>query len=312
MRRFVLVHGPWQLLIAASALKQASRSTGRRSRDTLVIFSLHDGHLPSSIREVIDRIAPAVWPWERIVVLDDATHQDVDHPGRSAEAIRALLHEGEPDEVWLDCLWGDAEKLVAEAFPSARLVLYEEGLHSYIPHHDHHFSFARLLHDPRGLYRDLRLRIRERSRPGDLSLALMLPRHLARVTATYLWISSMIPPADYQRRLPRVQLQTSFVKETLAQLSPPVDDLDLEPGHPRAIVLGQNFSSFGDLPRDVELNCYIDMATRLQSRGYDVIWKEHPRVRNPFLLELTEAVPDIHTPRTGARGPSSCSSSAWA
>jgi Alpha-2,8-polysialyltransferase (POLYST) len=293
MSRFVFVHGPWQLLIAASALRQASQSAGGGSRDTLVIFSLHDGPLPPPLREAMGRIAAVVWPWHRVVVLDDAIPRDLGDARRGMETVRASLQGTPPEEVWLDCLWGAPEKIAAEAYPAARLVLYEDGLHTYLPSEDHHLSAARLLRDPRATYRALRLRARERRDPGDLSLAGMLPRHLARVTASYLWISLMIPPADFQRRLPRVQLRTSYVKDTLAELSPIVDEIGLEPDGPRALVLGQCFSNYGGFPREIELDCYADMASRLQDMGYEVIWKEHPRTRRPFLPELVEAVPGV-------------------
>jgi hypothetical protein len=293
MSRFVFVHGPWQLLIAAAALRQAARSEQGRSRDTLVVFSLHDGPLAPPIVEVIRRIATAVWPWHRVVVLDDTIRWDLGEARRCMEAVRATLSDVPPDEVWLDCLWGAAEKIVAETYPKARLVLYEDGLHTYLPNEDHHLDAARPFGDPRGAYCALKLRLREWTHPEDLALAAMLPRHLSRVAASYLWITPMIPPADHQRRLPWVQLQTSFLKDTLARVSPIVDDIDLEPGGPRALILGQCFSNYGDLARGVEVDCYADMAKRLQDRGYEVVWKEHPRTRLPFLAELAEAVPGV-------------------
>jgi hypothetical protein len=300
MNRIVLVHGPWQLLIAASALRQASRAGGRPSRDILVYISLPDGPLPMPMRQVMDRMAPALWPWHRIVVLDEAIRGGLDDVRGSIEAIRALLPGSAPAEIWLDCLWGGPEKLLAEAFPAARLVLYEDGLHSYLANDDHYLSVPRLIGDPRGAYRALKLRLRELRRPNALTIAMMLPRHVARVSASYLWVSLMLPPADYQRRLPLVQLQTPFVKESLARLAPFVEDVRMEPGGPRALVMGQCFSNYGDLARQSELDFYAGMAGRLQDCGYEVIWKEHPRTRRPFLPQLAEAVPGVRgTPDWG-------------
>jgi hypothetical protein len=152
-------------------------------------------------------------------------------------------------------LCGAPEKIAAEAHPTARLVLYEDGLQTYLPNEDHHLDAARLFGDPRGAYRALKLRVRELRHPEDLALALMLPRHLARVAAGYLWITTMVPPAEYQRPLPWVHLQTSSLREACARVAPIVDDIGPEPGGPRALVLGQCFSNCGDLPRDVEPDC---------------------------------------------------------
>jgi hypothetical protein len=71
MRRFVFVHGPWQLIMAASALKQATHSLTGDPLDTLVIYSLPDGPLSQSMLEVMKRIAAVVWPWHQVVMLND-------------------------------------------------------------------------------------------------------------------------------------------------------------------------------------------------------------------------------------------------
>jgi hypothetical protein len=295
MSRLVFVHGPWQLLVAASALKQASESSGDGARDTLVIYSLHSATVPGPIREVMCRMAPALGPWRRVIVLDPSIEWDLRDVRPSIEALRARLDVDEPDEVWLTSLWVGAEKGAAETYPGARIVLYEDGLHSYIEAEDYHVSAARCLREPRETYRSVRLRLRERMRPDDLSLSPMLPRHLARVSASYLWISLMLPPPAYQRRLPWVQIQPRFLREAIEQASPLADEVVLDGrSGPTAVVLGQCFSNYGDLARDVELDLYIEMAGRLQEMGYEVLWKEHPRTRRPFLPDLIEAGIGVH------------------
>jgi hypothetical protein len=294
MSRLVFVHGPWQLLVAASALKQASETSGDGAWNTLVIYSLHSATVPGPIREVMCRMAPALGPWRRVIVLDPSIEWDLRDARPSIEALRARLDVDEPDEVWLDALWVGPEKGVAEAYPGARIVLYEDGLHTYLETEDHHVSAARCLREPRAAYRSMRLRLRERMRPDNLSLSPMLPRHLARVSASYLWISLMLPPPAYQRRLPWAQIQPRFLGETIDRVSPLADEVVLDGGSgPTAVVLGQCFSNYGDLARDVELDLYIEMARRLQEMGYEVLWKEHPRTRRPFLPDLVEAVAGV-------------------
>ena len=240
------------------------------------------------------RIAERLGPWRRVVVLDNAIQWGLGRVRESIEALRAAVDVGEPQEVWLDSLLGLPEKIIAEAYPDARLVLYEDGLHTYLRGEGDDPSTAPWLRKPRGIYRRLKLRARERLYPEDLSLGPMLPRHLARVVASYLWISLMISPADYQKRLPWVQLQTRFLRDTLARLSPIAEGMASAPETGRrAIMLGQCFSNYGDLSRESELDCYIGMARHLRERGYEVIWKEHPRTRQPFLGELVEAVEGV-------------------
>ena len=44
---------------------------------------------------------------------------------------------------------GNPMKITAEAYPAARIVFYEDGLHTYLPQEDYHLSAARCLKEPR-------------------------------------------------------------------------------------------------------------------------------------------------------------------
>jgi hypothetical protein len=334
MQRLVFAHGPWQLLIAASALKQAS-SAQTSFQDVLVILdrgawssnqaspqepggfcrvvrdtsigALSEEPFPSRIGEVMNQIATAVRSWSRIVVLnidDDDSWRNLLDCRRGVDILRTMLGLAQPDELWFDCLGGielDPHRVVyrvaAEAFPTARIVLYEDGLDSYIPLEDYHFSLARYLTRPRLAWRALKARVRRWRAPHDVSLSQLLPHQLGRVVASYLWISVLLPPPAYQKRLPLVQLQTRFMKDTIKQVSPIVDQIDLKgikPHGRRAILLGQCFAAWGQLDREVELHCYTDMTKRLERLGYEVMWKEHPRrARDPLLPDLARAVPGV-------------------
>jgi Alpha-2,8-polysialyltransferase (POLYST) len=266
-----------------------------------------DEPFPSRIGEVMNRIAEVVWPWSRIIALnidDNDTWRNLLDCRRAVNILRADLGVAEPDELWFDCLGGvelDPHRVVyrvaAEAFPTARIALYEDGLDSYIPLEDYHFSLARYLSRPRLALRALKAGVRHWRAPHDVSVSQLLPRHLSRVVASYLWISLLLPPPAYQKRLPWVQLQTRFMKDTIEQVSPIVDQIDLKgikTHGRRAILLGQCFAAWGYLKRDVELDCYIDMTRQLEQMGYEVVWKEHPRrARDPLLPDLARAVPGV-------------------
>ena len=169
MTRFVFVHGPWQLIVAASALKQASQSLAGPPQDTLVIYSLPDGPLSQSMVDVMTRIATAVWPWRQVVVLNDAIDwwklRDVP---RCIATLHASLGKQAPDELWAINVPQNPTKITAEAYPAARIVLFEDGLMSYVPYDDHRLSISQCLVKPRVALRALKLRLRERLRPQDL------------------------------------------------------------------------------------------------------------------------------------------------
>lgn len=301
-RRLVFVHGPWQLLVATAAVRQASASASRSGGPTesiLVIFPLDTGPSTPELREVIERLAGATWTWDRVVTVDQPL-RDLSAEG-VAEAIASLrsrVGASRADEIWLDCLWGGIEKVAAEAFPNARIMLYEDGLHTFVEHEDHHLSIGRFLNEPKRTYRAIRARLAQRRFPDRLKRWSLLRRHLDRVGGSYLWTDQVIPVPAYQRHLPRVRLQANVLRETIrdgscvAPLPSVASEMDRSE-EPRALVLGQCFSNYGDLPRDEELSCYRETVITLRKAGFSVLWKEHPRTREPFLQALASEVEGI-------------------
>jgi hypothetical protein len=238
------------------------------------------------------RIAGAVGPWSAV----DAPELPAEigtAPGRAAAAmLREGLGAATAAEVWVDCLWARFSKVAAEAYPRARVVLYEDGLHTYVPAEDHHVSARVLATDPRRGYRALRERLRGRLRPDDLGRT-MRPRHLARVSASYLWIGRTVPLPPHQRRLPWVQMETRHVREVIDRAAAAAPAAAPAGDGPRALALGQCFANYGDLDRDEELAGYVEMAERLRGAGYQVLWKEHPRATAPAYPAVAAAVPGV-------------------
>jgi Alpha-2,8-polysialyltransferase (POLYST) len=297
--RLVFVHGPWQLIMASAGLRQTG-ANGRsdKSRDILIFFPLPDGPLSAPIRQVMNQIAARVWPWHQVIMLDESINYVLDDVSECIKFLRAQTGLDHVDEIWLDCLWGPPEKIAVEAYPKSKVVLYEDGLQIYLPIEDNYLTLSRWLREPKKAYDSLKHRVRELRKPSNLAVSPLLSRHLARVTASYLWINQMVPAAGYQTRLPWVQLETRHVRAVIDEISSLVMG-NIEPkernGRPRAIVLGQCFSNYGDFERHVELSWYVDLLQRLRRMGYDLIWKEHPRTRQPFLPELTEAVEGVES-----------------
>ncbi len=306
-RRIVFAHGPWQLLIATAAIRQETPpGAADRAEDLLVIFPLSVGPSTPGPKDVIERLAGATWQWRQVLMTAELVRDSSpEAAARAVESLRALVGDAQADEIWLDCLWGSYEKVAAEAFPGARIVLYEDGLHTYVDAEDNHMSIGRCARRPRVAYRLARSRLHQWRNPGKLTASLMLRRHLRRVRASYLWIDQIVPAPGYQRRLPRVRLQTEAVRRTIREASRVAPDAaalgGIDPdGEPRAIVLGQCFSNHGDLAREQELDCYLATVTALRGAGFSVLWKEHPRTIEPFLPELAGAVDGITaTPELG-------------
>lgn len=299
-RRVVFVHGPWQLLMATAAIRQATPpEAAERAEDLLVIFPLGAGPATPELAEVMERLAGATWTWRRVVPSVDPVH-DMSRPAvaRAIASLREVIGGGEPAEIWLDCLWGSFEKVAAEAFPSSGIILYEDGLHTYVETEDHHLSIAQCLRRPRRSYRSIRARLSQRRNDGSIGAWPLVRRHLDRVRSSYLWIERIVPAPAYQRHLPRVRLQTESLRRTIRDAAavapePPLPAAITRSEGPKAMVLGQCFSNYGDLARDREFECYLDTVKRLRNAGFSVLWKEHPRTREPFLSDLSAAIDGI-------------------
>ena len=57
-------------------------------------------------------------------------------------------------------------------------------------------------------------------------------------------------------------------------------------GEPRVLVLGQSLYRWDVLTREQELAVYRQVIDTILAKGYNVLWKEHPRVLEPFFPEL--------------------------
>ncbi len=298
MRRVVCIPGGvWQLLTVAGAMRQASRAKPTVSEDTLVVFSLFDGPLRPEMVEAMDLAAGAVWPWRDVRNVADLNYTRMAW-GPLIETVRDRIGVAGVDELWLGSLWGHFEKAVAEAFPKARIVLYEDGLHTYVTAGNYRFSARGWLTAPRRSWRLLKSRVRQSLHHDDPSVALILHRHLRRVAAAYLWIGRILPAPDYLRPLRRLLIEPEFLRAAIQDaarvVAVPALDLDGDANGPLAVALGQCFSNYGDLNHETELAGYVAMARRLRDEGFTVLWKEHPRTRRPFYDELADAVEGVY------------------
>jgi hypothetical protein len=54
----------------------------------------------------------------------------------------------------------------------------------------------------------------------------------------------------------------------------------------RLLVLGQALSRNGIMTREEEFGIYRDIIDTLLAKGYRILWKEHPRISEPFFADL--------------------------
>ena len=303
MIRVCGVFGTWQLVTLVAALRQANLDRGAPERsgdDYLVVYETRG--VPQEFKEVLDRMARAAWPWKRIVwaydLVLDRSRLTPREFSRTLDVIRERVGDLPPvDELWVCYLTRSAERLLFEAYPEARIVLYEDGLISYIPVRAPGESFS---YDPP---RSPRQRVgdwfRARRNPSSpyarfrYSGKALNREHLSRASVAYLQLDAAEPLPEALAAIPRRSVDYDRLGSVLEEVALELED-ELAPAlpvagdsqAPRLLVLGQALSRNGTIPRESELALYRSVVGKVLAHGYRILWKEHPRVSDPFFDEL--------------------------
>ena len=292
--------GTWQLVTLAAALQQAGDDRAAKSGGTTVDFDdylvvYETGGVPDSFKETLQQMAEAIWPWKRIVWAYDILTSERHISQKQFDLLRQTLRErvgvpvSQADEIWVCWLTRPAEKLVFETYPSARIQLFEDGLISYIP-----VAMAHDLEKSGSLKALIRERL-DKLRPVRRyrrSRWALDPHHLSRVESAYLQLTPEAPAPEILSQVPRRFVEYRLLHEALERVKPTLATSYLADSAAdnivpdRLLVLGQALSRNGIMSRDEELGIYTDIIDTLLAKGYRVLWKEHPRISEPFFADL--------------------------
>ena len=282
--------GSWQVVALAAGLAEADARApaGRVCEDHLVLYETVavSGALSAAMHEV----GVAVRPWRSIVdafALLASVRRKIGQ--REFDALRSRLraHLGldRIDELWLCWLTRAPEKLVLEAYPEARVHLFEDGLYSYLPQRPTPSAPG-----PLTRWLDARRPVRRFRRHKSW----LDPRHAARLDAAWMLLGDQWPAPAVFAGVPWHTVGADTLRAVLAACRsvPSVAGfaLDVTP-RPGVLVLGQTLSRWQAMTRAEELAVYAGAIAIAVERGYDVWWKEHPRAQEPFFAELAASAP---------------------
>jgi hypothetical protein len=300
--RVCLALGSWQIVALDAALRQADAApAGVEPReDHLVLYETVA--VSAELKKAMREVAVAIRPWQRIVDAFDLlasvrrkiSQQEFD---ALVAELRTQLDVERIDELWLCWLTRAPEKLVMEAYPEARVMLYEDGLFSYLP--------IRATPDepaPAGLPwpAAARARLRERLdrwrpvRRFRRHKSWLDPVHERRVAGAWMLLADLWPAPAPLAHVPWRVIAPVVMRQTLADCAsiPGVARfIAPERGRPSVLVLGQTLSRWGAMTRAQELALYAKVIDLVLERGYEVWWKEHPRSQQPFFRELAQRAP---------------------
>ncbi len=288
MKRLILGNGPWQLIMAAAAGRQAGPDAAGNGTDTVGLYAMQPG---SAIGQTAQHFAEVLFPEARCLWLNEQLDPPIGSRAELAarcEALYDAMGTREAAEVWLSKLFAPAEKCVLAAYPAAALQLYEEGLHFYVPQPCPPACDWREAGAPHLWPRIVRAGVRPRRWPvRHIAMNGLYPPHLARVAGVWQSPAEDVRLPGHLARMPARRVSRETLLGVLDALACPVPDLPDEP--PRLLVLGQCFYRYGILPWQAEAAFYERSVGRILARGYRVWWKEHPRTEHAFLPALQEA-----------------------
>ncbi len=302
MIRVCLALGSWHIVALEAALRQADAASTAPGapEDHLVLYETVS--VSAELKQAMREVAAAVRPWRRIVdafeLLASVRRKISQHEFDALIArLRGHLGLERIDELWLCWITRAPEKLVMEAYPEAGVMLYEDGLFSYLPMRSTPREPA-----PAGLPWPSALRARwrdglDRWRPVRRfrrHKSWLDPRHERRVAGAWMLLADLWPAPATLAHVPWRPVASVVVRQTLAGCAsiPGVACFAApEPRRPSVLVLGQTLSRWGAMTRAQELALYARVIELVVGRGYAVWWKEHPRSQQPFFPELAALAP---------------------
>jgi Alpha-2,8-polysialyltransferase (POLYST) len=274
--------GTWQLAVLCACLDQVDDAGERPAEDHLVLYG---ADLPADLKAAMSQLAAAAdRTWTSVTWADDLLLKPTRTGGKDiglVAALRSRLGFSSCDEVWVCKLYDFAEKVILEAMPTASVQLYEDGMHFYVSQPTiRGFApnrAAEVASLPRRVARALVGRFDPWWTPG------MWSRHTRRVGRMWLVTPRSVGLRVQELGEPHyIDLERlRAVVRTIQQISDmnewaPVSD------QPVAIVLGQAFARFGLMTEHDEAALYESVCRDLLDSGYEVLWKDHPRLENGF------------------------------
>lgn len=198
-------------------------------------------------------------------------------------------HEVDGDELWMCMPSNPVEKCLQQKLPNAELVFYEDGLHAY----NDPFGWNQLLRNPRRLAKWMLLGCRRHLALFRKSSRSTFPNR--RIDRAYLLLGDRLKLAS--QYFPRKEQPVVIPSDCLEKVARRMSDI---PGFtppvledpPRTVVfLGCIFAQCGMARWEDEFNVYRRVIEDVLNRGFDVLWKEHPRADQPFGDRLKDEFP---------------------
>jgi len=298
--RVAFVNGIWQLCMAAASLRQErEKGANGHFQDFLVVYNRPSGSFSNqALTQFVTEVASQVWDWQAIAQLPWQPRKWSPDLMRnkllSVQVLLNLFNLSSParvDEVWLCKLQFLDERLFADIFNQAEIVMYEDGLHTYAPTNylinlpEVHISQP---YETLAAYKKfLRNWVQGNFNWSNNGVK---RSHLRRIKNFYSVLGTSLSIAQPFSQVSTELLDNSLLQQFFKELG---NTLDLKVGDrwgnaKLALFLGSNLSHMQSFPRDLEVEAFVEAIVSAQQQGYTILWKEHPRCQEPLFDKIKD------------------------
>jgi len=287
--RVCICRGPWQVITLAASLEtHLSRVKG--AADLQTVLALSGRKVSGEMRQTMEDLAQQLGIAQRILWINDivigiASISDNDFAMRM-KLLKDRIAVGKVTELWTASPNEHEDRFLFECYPRSRVIIYEDGLHTYSGPWavGNPSASARIKATAKMLLRPFR---------ADPSLRVNSFRQGIRLLGQRSWK----PERAYLILANRLGVPKPFgdVADLVdtSSLRAVVQQFDVEANaslkaatKPRALVLSGCYSLFRSMSREEEVGLYAQVIAKLARSGYQILWKDHPKVLESFLPDL--------------------------
>lgn len=280
------VNGPWQLITLVSALQQEyGQEYGSRKMHLLVLVDPREARLEAVLRSLVSVLGR----WESVTYARRSA--DIKEALQVADTVitgpcRAV------SRVWITSVGMFQYRTLSLAFPTAEVVLYEDGLG----------SATEWAGGKEPVFRDMPYAIKwltSLGRSADDRRRLLWPdaihvravrRRVVKCLISEAVLSIASPAA---MPWPIEPIRNELIYANIERCATLVNDLQLPDD--ACWILGGNSTRGGELTATAEYRPCIRAAQKLFDLGCEVVWKPHPRADGLYTEYLTLACgPRLH------------------
>jgi hypothetical protein len=298
--RFAFVNGIWQLCMVVAALKQEQvNNPQQKYQDFLIVYTRSKGSFSNpELTQFVINASSQFWDWHGVAEIDWMPNEwSPEFKKNKQKTVQPLLEQfhinniSAIEEIWLCQIHFLHQRLFADIFYKSKLVLYEDGLHTY-SNTPYLITLPKInLKQPISNLTEYKTFIRNYIQGNfDWVTQGIKRQHLRRVKKFYSVLGRKIAIPVPINMVPTELVDKQLLKTLFSELYNRLGcnfDLKLPSNNQKkiALFLGSNFSHMQSFPRELEVSVFTEAIQTIQEE-YLILWKEHPRCKKPLFEDI--------------------------